>query len=101
MRWHKTAEWGHGDTLDGQLMARTYRSIKKDLEELKLLANANGPESVTPRWRGEIRRKILLLPPVERVSRMSMHELGEVKAVVDEVRRLIGKYDSEKLGPWS
>jgi hypothetical protein len=96
MRWHKTAG-GHGDTLDGQLMAKTYRELRADMEALKAMASTGGPAHVLPRWKGELRRRILLLPPLDRTHKMSMSELHEVRAVVDEIKRLVRRYDARRI----
>ena len=61
--------------------------------ELRLAAETGGPDDVLPRWRGEIRHKILLLPPLDRISRMSMSELGEVREKVEKIRAAMKRYN--------
>ena len=78
-------DWGHGDTLDGQLMRRTHKRVSADMEELKDLALA-GMRGVSDRARGELRRRILLLPAPGRVARMSMHELEGLGTQVEAIR---------------
>jgi hypothetical protein len=89
----KTAEWGHGDTLDGQLMKRELEGISKDLKKLRFAAETNHLDVVLPRWRGEIRHKILLLPPLERIARMSMSELSEVREKIDKIKAAMKRYN--------
>ena len=56
MKWYgkavKTAEWGHGDTLDGQMMDRTFKSVEKEVTALRTSALAGGPHGILPRWQG-------------------------------------------------
>lgn len=102
MRWYqkivKEAEdWGHGDTLEGQYLRRTIRSIRDDIERLRNEAETDGLEAVMPRWRGEIKRKIFLLPPMSRVSRMSMHELKSLAERLDDLKAEINKYNQKRF----
>jgi hypothetical protein len=89
----RTADWGHGDTLDGQMMRRELEAIRKDVESLRLAAETNRLDAVLPRWRGEIRHSILLLPPMERISRMSMGELAEVRDRIDRIKAATRRYN--------
>lgn len=101
MRWYSRiskmaqSEWGHGGTLDGQRMKRTYSEVKSDLEDLK--AQAGQLDEVLPRWRGEIRRKIFLLPAVDKLPRMSMHELLAVKSSMDDIKAQMRRYDHKRF----
>jgi hypothetical protein len=89
----KTAEWGHGDTLDGQMMKRELKKVSEDVRTLRAKAISGGPNEVLPRWKGEIRYKILLLPTLDKIARMSMSELGEVREQVDKIKASMSKYN--------
>ncbi len=81
MRWFQkivTADRGHQNTLDGQFYTKKLVRLTKRLRAL-LRETEGGTQSVLPRWRGDIKRAILLLPKAERVGRMSMAELREVE----------------------
>ena len=93
MRWYKTAD--HGDTLQGQRLSEEMEKALKAVSRLKDQVAANGPD-VLGRWKGELRRRILLLPPQERVARMCMHELEELSSRTDEIERDIAKYDARR-----
>ena len=98
MNWYrrepltKKAEWGHGNTLDGQLMKRELKSIAQDIKELRSKAETGHLNDVLPRWQGEIRNKILLLPSLNRVSRMSMSELKEVSEKISKIKSAMKRY---------
>jgi uncharacterized small protein (DUF1192 family) len=96
MRWFvKVAK--HGNTLDGQMMTQELNKLTKDVRKLVTEAIAGGPSSVLPRWRGEIRRSILLLPSEERLNKLSMYEIEELKTKVAEIKAKIERYDTKRL----
>lgn len=97
MHWFKIVTAGHGDTLEGQMMKEEFFRLKSDIEQLRLSAMHGGPASVLPRWQGEIRHRILLLPPTDRVERMSMYELGELRKQVDAIKGHIDKYGRRRF----
>lgn len=87
MIWYGTVKTaGHGDTMEGQHMRSTYSALRDEIEQLRESAIHGGPDKVSPRWRGELRRRILLLPPVGKLGRMSMYELGQLKLSVDSIK---------------
>jgi hypothetical protein len=94
----KTAgEIGHGDTLHGQLMHKEMDRLSKDVSKLRALAATGGPDSVLPRWKGEVRQRILLLPAVAIVPRMSMYELRQLSEQIAGIERAMAKYSVERL----
>lgn len=98
MNWYgrvKVAE-GHGDTLDGQLMTQEFMIIADEMEQLRSAAIHGGPDDVLPRWRGSIRHEILLLPTVDKAKRMSMYELMQLKARVEDIKGRISKYSRRR-----
>lgn len=101
MKWYgkavKTAKWGHGDTLDGQMMDRTFKSIEKEVTSLRTSALAGGPHGILPRWQGDLRREILLLPPMDRIERMSMGQLLEVQDKVNRIKAAMDRYSQDRF----
>jgi len=95
MRWLKKAS--HGDTMDGQMLRSEVARLSKEIRALVADANGGGPASVLPRWRGELRREILVLPREDRVASMSMGEIRELSSRVAGIRGRIRKYDSRRL----
>jgi hypothetical protein len=95
---HKVADWGHGDTLEGQLMRRTLDGLAKRVADLRARAAANELGDVLPRWRGEIRRAILMLPTTERLARLSMMELEGLEKRVDEIASSMRRYTARTGG---
>ena len=57
----------------------------------------DGLEDVLPRWRGELKRKIVLLPTDERLGRLSMMEIEELSLKVEEIQSEMDKYSSSRL----
>ena len=90
MRWFKQAS--HGDTTEGQLFNGELSRISKQVKKLLAKAVAGGPSSVLPRWRGDVRRAILLLPVEERMARMSMIELESVRNDLAEIDSQMSRY---------
>lgn len=90
MRWYKTAD-SHDDTMGGQLLTQTRERLSKDVKKLKESIIAGGPR-VAQRFYGELRQRIIKLPPVERIPRLSMSELEELSVVVDGIRSDVAKY---------
>jgi hypothetical protein len=98
MRWFKRIKKAaHGDTLDGQVWQGELAVVRKKIRSLLKGAMAGGPSSVMPRWRGEIRRAILLLPAEERLDGMSMIELGEVRNDIGKIEDDMARYSSERM----
>lgn len=96
MKWF-TRISSHGDTLDGQLLRSELAQIIKDLHRLLSDIFNGGPHSVLPRWRGEIKRSILLLPKEERIRKMSMIELGELKKKIDNIKEQMNRYSIDRF----
>lgn len=88
----------HEGTLDGQLMKATAEELEADLSHLRKLAMDNQLDEVAPRFRGEVRRMMLLLPPDSLISRMSMHEMREVQTKIGEIKGLMSRYKAKR--PW-
>jgi hypothetical protein len=95
VRWYKVAD--HGDTLNGQMLEQRRVALAKDIAELRDQASLGGPQDVLQRWRGELRRKMLLLPASDRVYAMSMSEVNDTAKVVSEVRRLVSRYSESRM----
>lgn len=88
---------GHGDTLHGERKRRESEALMRDISKLRKKAIANELEEVLPRWRGEARRKILLLPPVDRIHNMSMMELETLTSEVRDIRDYMQRYSSKRM----
>lgn len=98
MRWFvKTADKWHGDTLDGQLRKRELSRLTKTLINLVRVAVAGGPEDVLPRWRGEVRRSILLLPAAGRLPNMSMMELRDLSGTIAKIESNMLRYSNKRF----
>lgn len=101
MDWYKLVktaeEIGHGDTHRGQFMKREQERLCKTVSKLRLIAAGGGPDDVLPRWRGEIRHAILLLPSVEAIKRMSMFELSSLSSHIEEIEGLAAKYSAKRF----
>ena len=99
MDWYKpqvkTAD--HGDTLRGQMMAQELARLVKKVASLRAVAASGGPQGALSRWRGEIRRRILLLPSTEVMPRMSMSELEKVASYIEEIESLTKRYRASRL----
>jgi hypothetical protein len=94
MRWYKFAS-DHGDTLHGQHLADERERVSRDVATLRDIA-MSGDVGVLSRWAGEIRRRMLLLPPAERVSRMCMRELSDLSTKLASIRGDMSKYSVPK-----
>src|SRR3972149_2557325 len=95
MRWYRIAkEFGHGDTLEGQLLKKELARLTREVSDLKTAAAAGGPDSVLPRWRPDVRRSIHLLPSLERLPMMSMYELGQLSHDIQAIRAPMAKYNA-------
>lgn len=92
MRWYKSAQ-----TDNGEMMGRERRRLAEELDILRQAAASGGPDDVLPRWKGEVRRMILLLPSKEAMSRMSMMELKELSSKISDIRGLMEKFSASKL----
>jgi hypothetical protein len=95
MNWYKYAK--DGDTLHGQFMKREMERLMGEVKGLKMMVSASGPDKVLPRWKGEVRRHILLLPSLQRMPRMSMYELSKVSDDVESIREMMRRYDSDRF----
>lgn len=99
MNWYshlcKTAG-DHGDTLRGQFLKDERERLTKRIKELRQAAATGGPSNVLPRWRPDVRRKMLLLPPSDRIFSMSPYELREVDASISEIDRLFKRYSVKR-----
>ena len=87
----------HGDTLHGELFDQTLNRVAKAMRSLVASAATGGPASVLPRWRGEIRREILMLPSEDKLGRMSMHELNEVDNKISDIASEMNKYSEKRF----
>lgn len=100
MNWYgmtKTADIGHGQTLEGERLQSELRRLTSEVGGLRRRALANELEDVLPRWRGEVRRAILMLPDVEKLARMSMFEMEKLSGRVDEIRRTMERYGAARM----
>jgi hypothetical protein len=96
-RLHKIAETGHGDTFHGQFLNKERERLTKRVKEMRQAAAAGGPEIVLPRWRAEVRRKMLLLPPSDRIGSMSACELREVESKIAEIDKLSKRFNARRM----
>lgn len=87
----------HGDTLEGQLMKQELRRLLIEVAELREAAISGGPEDIMPRWKGIIRDKMIKLPSLEIMPRMSMGELRELSSKVNEIRESLKKYRLSRI----
>lgn len=100
MEWYKrvkTADVGHGDTLDGKRMKNELVRLTNVIDRLRKEALDGGPIGVLPRWRGEVRRHILLLPATDRLDRLSMMELDALDKRVEGIKASMSRYDAARL----
>lgn len=101
MNWYhpiKVAnEIGHGNTLEGQFMKREKQRLTKEVDRLRLLAASGGPDNVLPRWKGDVRQKILLLPALDVIERMSMIETEYLAGQVDSIRSTMDRYSASRF----
>lgn len=100
MNWYgitREASWGHEDTLEGQYMRRLFREVRDEVDSLRKSAYHGGPAGVLPRWKGQLRQRILLLPPEPRIRHMSMHELKQLRESVDDIRRTMRRYSLRRF----
>jgi len=95
MRWF--TKIAHGNTLDGQRHKQQLAKLTKDVRKLVSAALEGGPQSVLPRWRGEVRRAILMLPPEERLHKMSMYEIEQLQSKVAEIKAKMERYDTRRF----
>lgn len=100
MEWYKkltAKEVGHGDTMQGQMMIQHRQRLAKEISTLRTLAATGGPDAVLPRWRGEVRQKILLLPAIARIEGMSMFELSQILESVDDIKQTMEHYSASRF----
>ena len=89
MNWYKTAD--HNDTRNGELLSQVRDRLSNDVEKLKKDVVGGGPR-VAQRFYGELRQRILRLPPLDRIPRLSMSELEDLSGVVAAIRSDMEKY---------
>ena len=99
MLWYKkiTKKAGHEDTLDGQLMRKVHTALVYEIKQLKVSAWHQGPKSILPRWRGTVRDKILMLPALDKIDRMSMYELNQLQVEVNAIKSMTDKYSQTRF----
>ena len=101
MEWYskliKTADIGHGNTLDGQMLLQHRTKLLKEISELRTVAATGGPNNVLPRWRGELRQQIFKLPAVARLDHMSMFEIKQVEADVEAIKQSMAHYSVSRF----
>ena len=90
MKWYKTAG-DHLDTRNGELLNQVRERLSKDVEKLKKDVIGGGPR-VAQRFFGELRQRIIKLPPLERIPRLSMSELEDLSGVVAGIHSDVKKY---------
>jgi len=73
-------------------MDREMKKLYATISEMRSKAASGDMEHVLPRWRGELRREILMLPSPQRLPNMSMYELREVAAMVEKIQATEAKY---------
>ena len=95
--WKNVTASEHGDTLDGQLMKQELRRLLLEVAELKEAAISGGPEDIMPRWKGIVRDKMIKLPSLEVMPRMSMSELRTLDSQVNEIREALKKYRLSRI----
>lgn len=93
----KFADWGHGDTLHGQMMKRTFTRVSLQVDELRRRASQNNFEDVLPRWRGEVKQMILRLPTMASIEKYSMCQLQELEKQLEEVSKYMKRYDRKRF----
>jgi len=96
-RFVKLAEVGHGDTLHGQFLGKERERLTKKVREMRRIASSGGPDSVLPRWRPDVRRRMLLLPPSDRIGSMSAYELRIVDAEIQAIDGLSRKFNARRM----
>lgn len=99
MEWYrqvKVADVGHGDTYEGKRLKGEITRLTHVIDKLRAEALNGGPSRVLPRWQGEVRRKILLLPATDRLARLSMMELERIGTRVDEINAEMARYDAAR-----
>ncbi len=103
MDWYKplikTAkpEIGHGNTLEGQMLKQEILRLAKEVDRLRTMAATGGPDGVLPRWKGEVRHKILLLPSSDILPRMSMFELTQLSGQIDGIHQTMTTYSANRF----
>jgi len=90
-------DWGHGDTMHGQMRERETKAIIEKVSKLKMKAASPSSLGVLPRWAGEIRQKILLLPPTSRISKLSMYEIANLSSAVQKIEDLMARYRASRM----
>lgn len=90
-------EIGHGDTLEGQMLKQELTRLTKEIDRLRTMAATGGPDDVLPRWKGEIRHKILLLPASDIMPRMSMYELKALSSQIDGIHETMKTYSASRF----
>ena len=87
----------HGDTMRGQMLRQEATRLARTIGKLRGLAAGNELDGVLPRWRGEVRRSILLLPTADKVAGMSMWEIEGLSRRVESILGVARRYSSRRL----
>jgi len=90
-------DWGHGDTMHGQMRERETKAIIEKIGKLKMKAANPSLLGVLPRWAGEIRQKILTLPPISQISKLSMYEITKLSSSVQNIEDLMARYRASRM----
>jgi hypothetical protein len=90
MKWYKKAD-SHGNTLHGDMLRQARERLSEEIKDLKEGVLVGGPK-VAQRFHGELKHRIIRLPPIERIPRLSMSELDELSVVVSGIQADVKKY---------
>jgi len=100
MDWYRVVEAkeiGHGNTMEGQMMIQHRQRLAKEISTLRMAASTGGPDNVLPRWRGDVRQRIFLLPAVAKIEGMSMFEIQQVSESVDAIKQTMEHYSASRF----
>jgi len=78
-------------------MKRELTRLSLELDRLRTSAATGGPDDVLPRWRGDVRRRILMLPTKDVIARMSMCELEQVSAEIEDLQSTMAKFSVSRF----
>lgn len=98
MKWLKIASSpDHGNTYDGERLYSERTRLREAVSKLKTIAANRGPADVIPRFRTDVRRMILNLPPMDRYEKMSMLELEAISMEVESIEGMMNKYSIRRI----
>lgn len=99
MDWYKKIKTAseEKDTLHGQLMKKELERISSKIKDLKVMVSSGGPTDILPRWKGEVRQAIFMLPSTERLPAMSMFELDNVSVELKKIENALKRYSASKF----